>query len=168
MGDRHGTWLQRHEAWLQGMYATGRGNRTATRFARVWAVVFALGLQPRRWVTLEVPGRVTGRTTRFPLGMADLDGRWYLVSMLGECNWVRNVRAAGGDAVLRHGRRRRVRLVELAIPQRAPIIKRYLEKVPGGRPHIPVDRRRPAEAFVAVADRYPVFLVEPRPRPPAG
>jgi hypothetical protein len=26
------------------------------------------GTRARRWVTLEVPGRTTGRTTRFPLG----------------------------------------------------------------------------------------------------
>ena len=47
------------------------------------AVVLGAGLLPRRWVTLEVVGRRTGRVTRFPLGMADWHGDWYLVSMLG-------------------------------------------------------------------------------------
>ena len=75
---------------LRAMYAGGRGNATARRYARTWAAVLGAGLAPRRWVTLEVPGRRTGRTTRFPLGMADWRGAWYLVSMLGEdCNWVR-------------------------------------------------------------------------------
>ena len=46
-------------------------------------------------MTLEVLGRRSGLLRRFPLGMARLDGRWYLVSMLGEqCNWVQNVRAS--------------------------------------------------------------------------
>lgn len=108
---------------------------------------------------LEVPGRKSGKPTRFPLGMADLDGRWYLVSMLGECNWTRNVRAAGGRAVLRRRKPRGVRLVEVPVGERAPIIKRYLEKVPGGRPHIPVDRRAPVEDFEAVAATIPVFAV---------
>ena len=104
---------------LRRMYPGGRADRTATRFARVWSRVFALGLQPRRWVTLEVPGRVTGRPTRFPLGMADLDGHWYLVSMLGEdCNWVRNVRAAGGRATLVRRRRRDVVLEEVPVGDR--------------------------------------------------
>ena len=37
---------------LREMYDGGRGNQTARRFARLWAKVFALGLFPRRWVTL--------------------------------------------------------------------------------------------------------------------
>src|SRR4051812_3542971 len=92
---------------LREMYAGGRGNPTARRFARLWAFVHSLGLFPRRWVTLEVVGRRTGRVTRFPLGMADWKGNWYLVSMLGDdCNWVRNVRAADGLVTIRHGRSR--------------------------------------------------------------
>ena len=146
---------------LRAMYAGGHGDRTARRFARFWAAVQGIGLMPRRWVTLEVPGRNSGRTTRFPLGMADWQGQWFLVSMLGEdCNWVKNVRAADGWVVLRRGRRKRCRLIEVPVAARPPIIKRYVQKVPGGRPHIPVDRNAPADDFAAVATRYPVFRVE--------
>ena len=146
-----------HEA--REMYAGGRGNERARWYARLWARVFVLGLLPRRWVTLEVPGRTSGRMTSFPLGMADVDGRWYLVSMLGECNWVANVRAADGHAVLRRRRRRPVRLVEVPVERRAPIIRRYVEKVPGGRPHISVPEGAPVAEFAAIADRHPVFEV---------
>lgn len=150
------------------MYRGGRGNATARRFARFWAVVQGAGLLPRRWVTLEVPGRRTGRPTRFPLGMADRDGRWYLVSMLGnDCNWVRNVRAAGGAVTIRRGRARRRQLVEIPVADRAPILQRYLRKVPGGRPHIPVAPDAPLAEFAAIAERYPVFRVDPV-TPPAG
>jgi len=84
---------------LRAMYAGGRANRAARRLARLWAAVFQLGLMPSRWVTLEVPGRRSGRVTRFPLGMADWNGQRYLVPMLGErCNWVQNVQAANGAA----------------------------------------------------------------------
>jgi hypothetical protein len=146
---------------LRAMYAGGRANATARRFARVWAAVLGAGLLSRRWVTLEVVGRRTGRLTRFPLGMADWQGDWYLVPMLGEnCNWVRNVRAAGGQATLRHGRARACRLVEVPVEQRAPILKRYLQKVPGARPHLPVDRRAPLAEFEAIAAQYPAFRVE--------
>jgi len=146
---------------LRAMYVGGRGNRTARRFARFWAAVQGMGLMPRRWVTLEVPGRKSGRVTRFPLGMADWQGEWFLVSMLGDgCNWVQNVRAADGRVVLRRGRRRRCQLVEVPAPERAAIIKRYVQKVPGGRPHIPVDRDAPIADFAAAADQYPVFRVE--------
>ncbi|MCV2395694.1 nitroreductase/quinone reductase family protein [Actinotalea sp. M2MS4P-6] len=150
------------DAALRRMYTGQRADRTATRLSRLWARVFAWGLQPRRWVTLEVPGRTTGRPTTFPLGMADLDGRWYLVSMLGErCNWVRNVRAAGGRAVLVRRRRRPVTLREVPVPLRARILRRSRQPGRGGRPHIPVDPAAPLADFEAVAAQYPVFEVLP-------
>lgn len=82
--------------------------------------------------------------------------------MLGDCNWVRNVRAAHGVAVLHRRRSRSVALTEVAVGQRAPILERYLEVVPGGRQHIPVDRREATTALQAVAARYTVFLVQRR------
>lgn len=146
---------------LRAMYAGGRCNATARRFAGFWAVVQGVGMLPRRWVTLEVLGRRTGLVTRFPLGMADFEGSWYLVSMLGnDCNWVRNVRAAGGQVTIRHGRARSRQLVEVPLQDRAAILKRYLQKVPGARPHIPVSRNAPLAEFEAIAARYPVFRVE--------
>jgi polyisoprenoid-binding protein YceI len=147
---------------LRAMYPRGRADATARRLSSLWAAVFQLGLMPRRWVTLEVAGRRSGRVTRFPLGMADWNGQHYLVPFLGErCNWVQNVRAADGVATLRRRRAVRCRLVEVPVSERPPIIKRYLEQVPGARPHIPVDRRAPVAEFEAVAERYPVFRVVP-------
>jgi hypothetical protein len=163
------------EERLRAMYAGGRGDRTARRFSRLWAATFGLGLAPRRWVTLEVRGRRTGRTVRFPLGMADWDGQWYLVPMLGrQCNWVLNVRAADGRAVLRRRRRVGCQLAEVPVAGRAVLIRRYLRQVPGARPHIPVGPHSALADFEAIAPLYPVFRVvpdDPRrslPRPHAG
>lgn len=141
------------------MYAGGRGNADARWFARFWGRLIEAGVVPRRWVTLEVPGRISGKLTSFPLGMADVDGRWYLVSMLGECNWVANVRANNGEAVLRRRSRRGVQLIEVPADERAPILARYVKIAPGGRPHIPVAVGGSLDDFAAVADRYPVFEV---------
>jgi deazaflavin-dependent oxidoreductase (nitroreductase family) len=146
---------------LRAMYVGGHGNATARRYACFWNMAFRLGLLPRRWVTLEVRGRRTGSVTRFPLGMADVGGQWYVVSMLGECNWVRNVRAAEGRATLRRRRARAVRLFEVPVDERAPLIRRYVGRVPGGRAHIPVDRHEPVAAFETIASNYPVFRVVP-------
>jgi hypothetical protein len=82
--------------------------------------------------------------------------------MLGDrTNWVRNVAANGGRAVLR--RRRRdpvdVELVEVDPADRAPILKRFLALAPGGRPHIPVDRHAPLAEFARIAPAHPVFRV---------
>jgi deazaflavin-dependent oxidoreductase (nitroreductase family) len=126
------------------------------------ATIFGAGLSPRRWVVLEVAGRRSGQTRRFPIAMADYHGELYVVSRLGErCHWVRNVRAAAGIVTIRHGRRRRCRLVEIPVQDWAPIIKAYLTQVPFGRLHVPVDHTAAVSAFEAIADRYPVFRVEP-------
>jgi deazaflavin-dependent oxidoreductase (nitroreductase family) len=149
------------------MYSGSRPNRIARVLNRISATVHALGVWPARLVTLEVPGRRTGRPISLPLVVADVDAERYLVSMLGEdVDWVRNVRAAGGRAVLRHGRREAVLLEEVAPGARARIIRRYLECAPGARPHMPVDRGAPLDAFDAVAAQIPVFRVTPRPVAP--
>ena len=149
--------LTKAERWL---YPGGRPNGLARLLNRGWAIVHATGLLPQRFVTLEVVGRRTGRVLSFPLVVADYQGELYLVSMLGEhSNWPRNVRAAGGRAVLRHGRREAVCLEEVDPDARAPIVRRYLSLAPGPRAFIPVDRHAPLEAFQKVAPQIPVFRV---------
>jgi hypothetical protein len=92
--------------------------------------------------------------------MAVVDGERFLVSMLGtDVAWVRNVAAAGGHALLRHGRTQRVRLEEVAVEKRAPVLKAYLERAPGARPHMPVDKDAPLGDFEAIAAKIPVFRV---------
>jgi hypothetical protein len=146
--------------WL---YKGGRPNWLARALNRGWAVVHALGIVPNYLVTLEVRGRHSGRVITLPLVMAVVDGERYLVSMLGkDVDWVRNARAAGGEVVLIHGRREEVRLEEVPIEQRAPMIKAYVKRAPGGRPHIPVDKDAPLSAFEAIAATIPVFRVTPR------
>ncbi len=49
----------------------------------------------------------------------------YLVSMRGETQWVRNLRAAGVAELRRFGRRERMRAVELPVDERPPIISAY-------------------------------------------
>ena len=144
---------------IRRMYASGRGDATARRMARFWARAHTMGVMPKRWVTLEVPGHLSGEPRRFPLGMADVDGRWYLVSMLGECAWVRNVRAADGRVILHRRDARECTLQEVPVEDRGPILRRYVDKVPGGRPHIPIARGAPVEDFQEVATHYPVFVV---------
>lgn len=154
-----GRGLHALKRWL---YRGDRPGRLAKAMNWVSAVQFSAGvLSPRQAVTLELPGRRSGRTIAFPLVVADLDGERYLVSMLGVyANWVRNLRAAGGQAVLRQrGARTAIRLVEVPAGQRAPILRRYLALAPGARPHIPVDRRAPLSAFERIAADYPVFRI---------
>ena len=124
------------------------------------ALAYAAGLLSQRAVTLEVPGRRSGRLVKVPLVVADHQGERYLVAMLGpDTQWVRNVRAAGGHVVLRHGRSEQARLEEVPPELRAPVLRRYLACAPGARPHIPVDRHAPIGDFARVASGIPVFRV---------
>jgi hypothetical protein len=52
-------------------------------------------------------------------------------------------------------------LVEVPSAERPEILRRYLRRVPGGRPHIPVSRHAPVADFATIAPRYPVFRVVP-------
>lgn len=115
---------------------------------------------PDRVAALEVRGRRTGLRISLPVVIADHDGERYLVSMLGEnANWVRNVRAAKGRAVLLHGRREQVVLDEVPVGERAPVLRRYLAVAPGARAHVPVAPGAPLAEFERVAERFPVFRV---------
>jgi deazaflavin-dependent oxidoreductase (nitroreductase family) len=160
MSQRRGV-VERLYQLKRWMYRTGRPGWLARTMNRVSAVQFSAGLlSPARAVTLEVPGRRTGRVISFPLVVAEYEGGRYLVSMLGkDANWVHNVRAAGGRAVLRRGHRENVQLQEVESGARAPILRRYLAVAPGARPHVPVDRHAPLEEFERVAELYPVFQI---------
>jgi F420H(2)-dependent quinone reductase len=145
---------------LRWMYRSGRPNRVAAVMNRWSARLGSAGVWSNRLAALEVPGRRSGRVVSLPVVIARYEDERYLVAMLGErTSWVLNVRAAGGRAVLRHGVAEQVLLEEVDPPGRPPILRRYLEVAPGGRPHIPVDRRAPLEEFEQVAARYPVFRI---------
>src|SRR5204863_4029716 len=102
----------------------------------------------------------SGRPVSLPVVVAIVDGHQYLVSMLGEnVNWVQNVRAAGGRAVLRSGGREEIHLEEVPADQRAPILREYLQRAPGARPHVPVSKDAPLGEFEKVAPAFPVFRV---------
>jgi deazaflavin-dependent oxidoreductase (nitroreductase family) len=158
MPNRRTGWLYRVKVW---MYRGNRPNLLARLMNRLSAIQFATGiLAPRTWVTLEVRGRRSGKVISFPLVVTEHEGERYLVAMLGsETNWVRNVLAAGGRAVLRRGRREPVRLVEVDVTKRASILRQYLDVAPGARPHLPVERGAPLAEFERIAPDYPVFRI---------
>ncbi len=140
------------------MYRGGHPDTLTKIINKFWAIIHSSGVSPNWLVTLEVVGRQSGKTIRFPLAMLVIGEERYLVSMLGEdANWVKNVRAAGGKARLVHGISEQVQLVEVDASQRAPILKMYLNYAPGARPHIPVDKDAPLSDFEEIASQYPVF-----------
>jgi deazaflavin-dependent oxidoreductase (nitroreductase family) len=143
--------------WL---YRGRRPNWLARFMNRVSATVASWGVASNYLETLEVTGRKSGRMVALPVVIAVVDGQRYLVSMLGDnVQWVLNVRASGGRAVLRSGRREPILLTEVPAAQRAPILRAYLRRAPGARPHVPVSKDAPMAEFERIAPSFPVFRI---------
>jgi hypothetical protein len=148
--------------YLRLFYRDWRPTRLGRLVNRAWACVSGLGLTPRVLLTLQVKGRRSGRLRTNVLVVATHEGQRYLVSMLGEgSEWVRNVRAAGGEAFVKRGRSRPVKLTEVPVPERGPILKTYCHVATSGRRHFPVPHDAPVSEFDAVAERYPAFRIDP-------
>lgn len=151
-------------------YRERRPTRLGRAVNRTWTWIAAAGLTPYSWpgqprggtIALEVRGRKSGRAFQNVITWVEHDGERYFVSMLGDrVDWVRNVRAAGGRAAIRHGPLQYVRLEEVPVEQRAPILRAYLKRTRvstqehlGG---IAVDA--PDDAFAAIAPRHPAFRI---------
>ena len=136
-----------------------RIGRWVNRLASWWS---ALGLSSREMATLEVRGRQSGQRRSTPVVIATVEGKRYLVSMLGPgSDWVKNVEAAGGEAVLHQGPRRPVHLVVVPPSERAPILSEYVRVATSGRHHLPVAVGAPLSEFLSIAERYPVYRIDP-------
>jgi len=148
--------------YKRSLYPDNRPNWLARILNRGWAWVHASGIAPNWMLTLEVRGRTSGKIITFPLVVTPIEDQRYLVSMLGnDAQWVKNVRAASGKAYIRCGKRTEVRLEDVPAQQRPPILKKYLQRAPGARPHIPVNKDAPLVEFEKVAADYPVFRIIP-------
>jgi hypothetical protein len=91
----------------------------------------------------------------------------YLVSLAGESEWVRNVRANNYRASLRRLRPRPIRLVELPVAERPAVLKAYLSKRAyskspkfEAREFFGVSPNASLDDLAEIADRYPVFRIE--------
>jgi deazaflavin-dependent oxidoreductase (nitroreductase family) len=130
-------------------------------FNSVFGLFAGIGLAPKKSVMIEVKGRRSGEPRSVPVNWVEYDGNRYLVSPRGESEWVRNVRADGGQAVLRHGKRESVRLEELPAGERAPIIQAYLrENAMSTKQHFGIDPKSDIAEFERIAHLHPVFRIE--------
>jgi deazaflavin-dependent oxidoreductase (nitroreductase family) len=107
---------------------------------------------------LSVPGRRTGVQRSTPVSIVTLANSRYIVAAFAEADWVKNARAAGAGSIARGKQVEAVRLVELPASERDPVLRAFLEQVPGGVRFF--DSPDP-EAVAASAGRYPVFRLVP-------
>ena len=139
------------------------------RLNHIGVVLTWLGLAPRDAITLEVRGRTSGKARRLPILRTAYQGDDYVVSLAGESQWVRNLRAASGHAVIRRRGTHRVRLVEIAPGERAGVIAEYLRRAEEragaesaakqARFYFGLDPDPSLDEIKAIVDYYPVFRI---------
>jgi deazaflavin-dependent oxidoreductase (nitroreductase family) len=132
------------------------------------------GVRIGTFAILTVRGRKSGRPIQIPLVLFTKDGNRYLIAAYGVANWVRNLRAAAGEATLTSGRHtEKIAAVELTREEAALIFR---ESLRAGPPRIPkpivrayrrffvlpyldVDMNSSTQEFERAAVKHPVFLV---------
>ena len=119
-------------------------------------------------VTLRIRGRRSGRPIRVSVTTVRHAGSRYIVSLHEKSQWLKNVRAAGGEAVLISRGRLPVHLEEVPGEARAPILVRCTGQrafshsgKPSARWFFGLGYEPILEQMRALASRYPVFLIEP-------
>ncbi len=116
---------------------------------------------------LSVPGRRSGRWHTLPIVVLDHNSERYLVSVRGESDWVLNLRASHSGRLTKRGDVEEITVVEVPIPERAPLIEAYLARY-GTMPTV-------AATLRALPDpaHHPTFRItapaktRPAHRPPA-
>jgi deazaflavin-dependent oxidoreductase (nitroreductase family) len=88
-----------------------------------------LGIGVQGSQTLALPGRKSGEIRTNPVNPFELDGHTYILSPRGNTQWVRNLRAAGGEGELRSGRKaRRFHAQEVPDSEKLPLMRLYMDK----------------------------------------
>jgi hypothetical protein len=99
--------------------------------------------------------------------MTTINGASYFVSLSGESSWVRNVRCAGGNAVIISGGRHPVRLEEIPAQDNPPVLLAYVQKrafshsgEQSARIFFGLGPHPTLEQMEQIADRYVVFRID--------
>jgi deazaflavin-dependent oxidoreductase (nitroreductase family) len=141
---------------MAATYRLGLGRRAANRLVRL---LLRLGLMPGPTYLLTVPGRRTGRPMSTPVTLVEDDGERWLVAPYGDVGWVRNARAAGQVTLSRGGRSETLPIRELSPADAAPVLQRYVTRVPITRPYFDARPDSPLTAFETESPRHPVFVL---------
>jgi deazaflavin-dependent oxidoreductase (nitroreductase family) len=124
---------------------------------------------------LTVRGRKSGKPIATPLAIFIQDQKRYLIASYGIVNWVRNLRAAGGEAALVRGRNsEKICAIELEKDTAALVLREALRSGPPGvpavifrvyralmvLPYLDVTENSSLEEFEQEVLTHPVFLVQ--------
>jgi deazaflavin-dependent oxidoreductase (nitroreductase family) len=135
-----------------------------------------LGIKVWSFSLLTVRGRKSGKPIVTPVAIFVQDQKSYLVATYGTVNWVRNLRAAGGEATLTRRRHsEKIRAIELEKDTAALVFREALRSGPPGipavifrvyrallvLPYLNVTENASLEEFEREVLTHPVFLLQP-------
>ena len=141
---------------MASTYRLTPSRRAANRLVRL---LLKLGLMPGPTYLLTVPGRRTGRPLSTPVTLVEQGGARWLVAPYGDVAWVRSARAAGQITLSRGRRSETVPIRELGPAEAAPVLQRYITRVPITRPYFDARPDSPLSDFISEAPRHPVFAL---------
>jgi hypothetical protein len=125
------------------------------------SLLVRLGIGPANAYAALVRGQRSGTSYRTPVRVLAHDGGRYLVAVFGETPTVRNLRAAGRTTLIRGRSSEQVRLTEVPVADRVPMIRGYIEMSPRLASSVGVTASSPDAAVAAVAPDHTVFRIEP-------
>lgn len=127
-------------------------------FNRCFGLLVGLGLGLKHNYLLQVRGRKSGKIYSTPIDLLEIDGKRYLVAPRGRTQWVRNAEAAGEIALKKGSWRQSFRLRAVPDAAKPELLKAYLDRFRTAvQRYFPVAAGSEAQAFAAIAARYPVF-----------
>ena len=111
---------------------------------------------------LQVRGRKSGKVYSTPIDLLEMEEKRFLVAPRGLTQWVRNAQAAGEVTLKKGGFRQGYGLQPIPDSEKPRYLKEYLDRFKTTvQRYFPVPAGSPPEAFVPIAQNYPVFeLVE--------
>ena len=120
-----------------------------------------VGIRPAGAQTLAVRGRKSGQMRTNPVNPFELEGRTYLLAPRGTTEWVRNLRAAGGDGEIRSGRTtRRFHATEVDDADKLPMLRLYMDKWAWEvKSFLEIDPKAPDEELRRIAPNHPAFEI---------
>jgi hypothetical protein len=123
----------------------------------LFATLIRLGRPVGTQRLLLVPGRKSGKLHETPVALLSVGGQRYIVSMPW-AGWVRNARISGWGILKLGKQTERVRLTELDLEERVPIVRAFPAQLPRGVGffQLPPD----PEAFAKAAPQLVAFRVD--------
>lgn len=130
-------------------------------FNRFFGFLVGQGFGLKHNYLVQVRGRKSGKLYSNPIDLLELGGNRYLVAPRGRTQWVRNAETAGEVALKKGSYRQSFRLRPVPDAEKPPLLKAYLDRFQTTvQRYFPVPAGSEAEAFTAIAAKYPVFELE--------